>query len=92
MNTMTLDEARKRTIGNPNEITVGEEMYLEGENWGQNDEVGTMVDWLNEIPGDEDAARGMGWHDWFQGDDNYDSWDDYRELLLSQLRVVNITE
>lgn len=90
-NQFTIEEAKKIAL-NPENITDDATLYMQGENWGSEDNVGTMEDWEESIPETDDEARATGWYDWFVSDENYDDWNDYRDLLISQLRPVEIVE
>ena len=85
----TIAEAKKVAL-NPTSIRPDAELFMQGENWGGVDNIGTREDWEAEIPVSEEDARMTGWHDWYTNEEFAGGWADYREHLMSQLQPCDV--
>ena len=91
-NQFTISEAKEIAL-DENSITESAELFMQGENWGNEDTIGTYEDWSNIIPENENDAKKLVWYNWFYEDDSFDTWAEYRDYLLDeQLRPVEIID
>lgn len=94
-NQFTIAEAKKLAIAKHDDWNDGTELYMNGENWGE-EEIGTMADWEAIIPVAESDAKYVGFYDWYISDHGRPdapfakTWTDYRNYLLTQLREIEI--
>jgi len=89
-NQFTIEEANEKSL-NDLALNSDDDLYASADSWGE-EYIGTMETWEDEIPTTEKEAKSTGWYDWFSSDDDYDSWGDYRDYLVSQLISVEIVE
>ncbi len=93
-NQFTEVEANKICVGSS--LNFDTTLYMQGENWGDEDEIGSFDDWDYVIPEKEDEARMTGYYDWYMDSDQEKDgggvveWDEYREKLMKQLRQIEI--
>ena len=89
VNQFTIEEANRAAISG--KVDGSETLYRSGDDWGET-VVGTMEQWENEIPEDEEAAKSTGFYDWFRDLDTDEDWADYRDGLLDQLVEIEIVQ
>jgi len=94
--TKLLDQFTKREAQsyslNDKELDFSDVLYMQGEHWGGETTIGNFNSWENEIPQDENEAGQTGWYDFYCNTDYRDecTWEEYRDVLLDQLREVEI--
>lgn len=89
VNQYTIEEANRVAVSG--EFDGSETLYRSGDDWGET-VVGTMEQWENEIPEDEEAAKSTGFYDWFRDLDTDEDWADYRDGLLEQLVEIELVQ
>tara|TARA_B100001123_G_C14880717_1_gene855886 strand:+ start:371 stop:664 length:294 start_codon:yes stop_codon:yes gene_type:complete len=86
---LTINEANEASLTDV-EYTSQDILYGSPEAWGSVSYVGTRLEWEEEIPLEEERARGSIWWNWMEEESV--EWNAYRDKLLGELIPLTLTE
>jgi hypothetical protein len=69
--------------------SIDDNLFMSGDTWTYPC-VATLDQWSDAIPECQVQARSTEYHDWYSDQSKYESWDSYRDYLMSQLRPIDI--